>query len=84
MIVVAKKMIRKGEEICNNYGMHHNNQVSIFPPSSGIASCVGTVGTVMCYLHMTQPGCVALGRVLIWGLNPDWLRSFVNWLMQLV
>lgn len=28
MILVAKRMIRKGEEISNNYGIHHNNQVS--------------------------------------------------------
>ena len=27
MVVVAKKMIRKGEEITNNYGIHHNNLV---------------------------------------------------------
>ena len=32
---------------------------------------LGTVGT--------RPCCVALRRVLIRGLNPDWLRSFVNW-----
>ena len=48
-------------------------------PSSGIASCVGTVGTVTSHLHLTRPCCVALRWVLIWGLNPDWLRSFVNW-----
>ena len=27
MVVVAKKMIHKGEEITNNYGIHHNNLV---------------------------------------------------------
>jgi hypothetical protein len=27
MILVAKRMIRKGEEVTNNYGSHHNNQV---------------------------------------------------------
>ena len=33
----------------------------------------------MCHLHLMRPCCVALGQVLIWGLNPDWLRSFVYW-----
>jgi len=31
MVVVAKKMIRKGEEITNNYGIHHNNLVCQTP-----------------------------------------------------
>ena len=53
-----------------------------YPPSSGIASCVGTMGMVMCHLHLMGPCCVALGRVLIWGLNPDCLGSFVNWVFS--
>ena len=36
------------------------------PPSSGIASCVGTAGTVMWHLHLMRPCCVTLGWVLIW------------------
>ena len=36
-----------------------------YPPSSGKASCVGTLGTVMCHLHLTRPCCVALG-VFLW------------------
>ena len=28
MILVAKRMIKKGDEISNNYGIHHNNLVS--------------------------------------------------------
>ena len=42
-------------------------------PSTRITSCVSTMGTVMCHLHWTQLCCVALGQVLIWGLNLDWL-----------
>ena len=29
-------------------------------------------GDVPCHLHLTWPCCVALGRILIWGLNPIW------------
>ena len=48
-----------------------------YPPSSGIASCVGTAGTVTWCLHLTPPCCVALGQVLIWVVSPDWfLRSY--------
>ena len=36
-----------------------------YPPFSGIASCVGTAGTVKWCLLLLQPCCVALGRVLI-------------------
>ena len=47
-------------------------------PSSGIASCVVTAGTVMWCLHLTRPCCVALGQVLIWVMSLDWLRSYIN------
>ena len=42
-----------------------------YPPSSGIASSVGTMGMVMCHLHLMRPCCVALGRILIWGLYTE-------------
>ena len=45
------------------------------PPSSGIASCVGTAGTVTldaALLCSSRAGS-DLGR------TSDWLRSFVNW-----
>ena len=29
--------------------------------------------------HLAQPCYVALGRALIWGLNPDWFEGSVNW-----
>ena len=48
-----------------------------------ICSCVGTVGTVTCHLNLILPFCVALGWVHIWGLNPDWWKSFVNWVSSL-
>ena len=57
----------------------HYIEYVFYPTSSGIASCVGTMGMVMCHLHLMRPCSVALGQVLIWGLNPAWLRSFVNW-----
>ena len=50
-----------------------------FPPSSGTASCVWITGTVMWCLHLTRPCCVALGRVLIWVVSPDWFEELVNW-----
>ena len=53
--------------------------VLFFNLPSGIVNCVGTVEMVMCHLHLTRPCCVTLGWVLIRFLNPDWLRSFVNW-----
>ena len=37
-----------------------------YPPSSGIASYVGTAG---------MPCCVALGQVLIWVMSPDWFEE---------
>ena len=40
-----------------------------FSPFSGIASCVGTAGTVTWPIHLTWPCCVALGRVLIWDVT---------------
>ena len=46
-----------------------------YPPSSGIASCVGTAGTVTWHLHLTRPCCVALGLALIWILSPDWVED---------
>ena len=49
-----------------------------YPPSSGIASCVRTAGTVMWCLHLTRPCCVALRRVLIWVVSPDLVRSFTK------
>ena len=33
MILVAKRMIRKGDEISNNYGIHHNNMVRLMFPT---------------------------------------------------
>ena len=48
-----------------------------FFSSSEIASCDGTMGTVMCHLHLMRPCCAALGLVLIWGLYTDWLRSLM-------
>ena len=44
-------------------------------PSSRIASCVGTAGTVMWHLHLMRPCCVALGKVLIWVVSPDWFKE---------
>ena len=41
------------------------SDMSFFPLSSGIASCVGIAGTVMWFLHLTRPCCIALGQVLI-------------------
>ena len=35
-----------------------------YPPSSEIAPCVGTAGTVMWCLHLKRPCCVAIGWVL--------------------
>ena len=46
-----------------------------YQPSSGIASCVGTAGTVTWCLHLMRPCCVALGRVLIWVVSPDWFEE---------
>ena len=43
-----------------------------YPPSSWIASCVWTTGTVMLHLHLMWPCYVALGWVLIWVVCPDW------------
>ena len=57
---------------------------NFFLPSSGIASCVGTAGTMMWCLHLTRPCCVVLGQVLIWVVSPDWLRSFVNWVFLII
>ena len=56
------------------------NQIVFFYylPFSGIASCVGTAGTVTWCLHLTRPCCVALGQVMR-VVSPDWLRRFVNW-----
>ena len=62
----------------------HKSSFFYYPPFSKIASFVGTVGMVMCHLHLTRPCCVALGQVLIWGLNSDWLRSFVNWVLKVL
>ena len=57
--------------------------------SSRIASCVGTAGTVMWCLLLMRPCCVALGRVLIWIMCPDWFEELcqshlilVQWLPQ--
>ena len=47
----------------------------LYPPSCGIASCVGTAGMVMWRLHLMRPWCVALGQVLIWVLCPDWVEE---------
>ena len=49
-----------------------------YPPSSAIASCVGTAAMVMWRLHLTKPCCVALGWVLIWVMSPDWLIKFAK------
>ena len=49
-----------------------------YPPSSGIASCVGTAGMVTWCLHLTRPCCVALGRVLIWVVSPDWVEEHIS------
>ena len=46
-----------------------------YPPSSGIASCVRTTGTVMWCLHLTRPCYVALGLVLIWVMCPNWFEE---------
>ena len=46
-----------------------------YPPSSRIASCVGTAGMVTWCLHLKPPCCVALGQVLIWVLCPDWFEE---------
>ena len=47
-----------------------------YPPSFGIASCVGTTGTVTWRLHLTWPYRVALGWVLIWVVSPDCFQEF--------
>ena len=49
----------------------------IFLPSSGIASYVGTLGMAMCHLHLTTLLCSSRADSDL-GLNPNWLRSFVN------
>ena len=49
-----------------------------YPPPSGIASCVGTAGTVMRHLHLTRPCYLAIGRVLIWVMCPDWFEELYN------
>ena len=46
-----------------------------YPPSSGIASCVRTDGTVTWHLHLTRHCYVALGWVLIWVMCPDWFEE---------
>ena len=46
-----------------------------YPPSSGIASCVGTAGMVTWCLHLTRPCCVALEQVLIWVVSLEWLNE---------
>ena len=46
-----------------------------YPASSGIASYVGTAGTVTWHLHLKRPCCVALGWVLIWVVSPDWFEE---------
>ena len=55
----------------HSYRLFAPNKFGLFL-SSGIASCVGTAGTMTWRLHLTWPWCVALGRVLIWVLSPDW------------
>ena len=46
-----------------------------YPPSSRIASCVGTAGTMTWRLHLTRTWCLALGQVLIWVVCPDWFEK---------
>ena len=53
----------------------HSHIILCDPPSSGIASCVGTFGTVTWRLHLTQLYCVALGWVLIWVVSPHWFEE---------
>ena len=52
-------------------------QYIFYPTFSGVASCVGTSGTVMWCLHLTGPCCVALGRVLVWVVSPYWFRRII-------
>ena len=59
-----------------------------YPPSSRIASCVRTAGTVMWRLHMTRPCYVALRQDLIWVVYPDWFgehmwRNISQWIKLL-
>ena len=57
---------------------HHSwfvNWTFFYPPSSGIASCVGTAGTMTWRLHLTRPCCVAIEWVLIWVVSPDWVEE---------
>ena len=57
-----------------------------YPPSSGIFSCVGTVGMVTCHLHLTRPCCVALGQGInssihnaSSGIQTAWAESRLFW-----
>ena len=59
-------------QIIHFHKIIENPSFFCYPPSSGIASCVGTAGTVMWRLHLTRSCCVALGRVLIWVVSLDW------------
>ena len=47
-----------------------------YPPSSRIASCVGTAGMVTWCLHLPRPCGAALGQVLIWVVFRDWSEIF--------
>ena len=49
-----------------------------YPPFSKIAFCIGTAGTVTWCLHLTRPCCIALGRVLIRVVSPDWFEEHLN------
>ena len=53
----------------SKFGTFWQKVTPFYLPSSGIASCVGTMGMVTGHLHLTRPCRTALGRVLIWGLN---------------
>ena len=57
---------------------YHVKVIFFYSPSSRIASCVRTAGTVM------RPCYVALGWVLIWVVCPDWFETFVNWVKGII
>ena len=49
-----------------------------YPPSSVIALCVRTAGTVTWRLHLMRPCYVALGRVQMWVVCQDWSNKMIN------
>ena len=65
-----KQFTGKSVGIFPAFSVQNDYYMLFYTPSFGIASCVGTLVTVTCHLHLTWPWCVALERVLIWGLSP--------------